>query len=62
MRTPIRFQSRLLVRRSYKPIRGNRRALGIIFRPGSRLAVKITAGKESAGSPPADDEGSAHSA
>ena len=41
MRTPIRFQSRLLVRRSYKPGRASRRALGIKFRPAARFTVKI---------------------
>ncbi len=41
MKTPIRFQSRLLIRRSYKPGRFNRRALGITFRPTARFAVKV---------------------
>jgi len=62
MKNPIRLQSHLLIRRSYKPIRANRRALGIIFRPGSRLAIKVTAVQEPAALPSADDEGIAHSA
>ena len=41
MKTPIRFQSRLLTRRSYKPARTGRRNLGVTFRPAPRFAVKI---------------------
>jgi hypothetical protein len=33
MKNPIRFQSRLLIRRSYKPERVSRRKLGIAFHP-----------------------------
>jgi hypothetical protein len=48
MKTPVRFQSRLLIRRSYKPGRRNRRALGVTFRPTSAFAVKVNEGKEPA--------------
>jgi len=42
MKTIIRFQSRLLVRRSYKPARSGRRNLGVTFRPAPRFVVRIT--------------------
>jgi hypothetical protein len=48
MKTPIRFQSRLLIRRSYKPGRFNRRALGVTFRPVPRFEVKVAQRKEPA--------------
>ncbi|MDB6017992.1 MAG: hypothetical protein JWR19_2481 [Pedosphaera sp.] len=54
MKTPIRFQSRLLLRRSYKPARVNRRALGITFRPASRFDVSIAPRKNVNPSPPDD--------
>jgi hypothetical protein len=41
MKTPIRFQSRLLPRRSYKPQRLNRRRLGITFYPANRCVIKV---------------------
>lgn len=46
MKTPIRFQSRLLVRRSYKPGRINRQTLGVRFRPAPRFTVTVTEQKE----------------
>ena len=42
MKTPIRYQSRLLIRRSYKPARIARRRLGITFRPSRPAAVLIS--------------------
>jgi hypothetical protein len=41
MKTPIRFQSRLLIRRSYKPARIFRGARGFTFRPASRAGLGI---------------------
>lgn len=40
LRTPLRFQSRLLIRRSYKPDRAQRRRLTVNFRPTLRFAVR----------------------
>jgi hypothetical protein len=45
MKTPIRLQSRLLIRRSYKPERAMRRRLGIAFRPTRPVAVLISKGR-----------------
>ncbi len=42
MKSPIRFQSRLLIRRSYKPERITRRRLGIAFQPTRPVAVLIS--------------------
>jgi hypothetical protein len=42
MRTPLRFQSQLLPRRSYKPLRGSKRGLRIAFRPGRRFAPPVS--------------------
>ena len=42
MKTPIRFQSRLLIRRSYKPARAQWRALNISFRPTPRFVVPVS--------------------
>ena len=42
MKNPIRFQSRLLIRRSYKPERIARRKLGIAFQPTRPVAVLIS--------------------
>ena len=42
MKTPVRFQSRLLTRRSYKPARASRRSLGITFRPTQSIVVPVT--------------------
>ncbi len=42
MKSPIRFQSRLLIRRSYKPKRVMRRRLGIAFQPTRPVAVLIS--------------------
>ena len=41
MKSPIRFQSRLLIRRSYKPDRIARRKLGIAFHPTRPVDVLI---------------------
>ena len=41
MRTPIRYQSCLPIRRSYKPARRFRRALDVTFRPGDPVTVPI---------------------
>jgi hypothetical protein len=43
MKTPIRFQSRLLIRRSYKPGRATRRRLRIAFDSNQPLVVPILA-------------------
>ncbi len=40
MRVPIRFQSRLLIRRSYKPARGCR-PLRISFKPARTTVVRL---------------------
>ena len=50
MKTPIRFQSRLLIRRSYKPARTQRRALGITFRPARPFGLQV-ADRNSTGLP-----------
>jgi hypothetical protein len=42
MKSPIRFQSRLLIRRSFKPERVTRRRLGIAFQPTRPVAVLIS--------------------
>ena len=42
MKSPIRFQSRLLIRRSYKPERITRRRLGIAFHPTRPVPVLIS--------------------
>ena len=42
MKTPIRLQSKLLIRRSYKPERVWRRRLGIAFQPTRPVAVLIS--------------------
>ena len=41
MKTPVRFQSRLLTRRSYKPARASRRTIGITFRPTQSVVVPV---------------------
>jgi hypothetical protein len=41
MKSPIRFQSRLLIRRSYKPERLTGRRLGIAFHPARPVVVLI---------------------
>jgi hypothetical protein len=42
MKAPIRLQSRLLIRRSYKPERLTRRRLGVAFKPTRPVAVLIS--------------------
>jgi hypothetical protein len=42
MRTPVRYQSLLLLRRSYKPARATRRRLNITFHPARPVAVSIS--------------------
>ncbi len=42
MKTPLRLQSQLLIRRSYKPERITRRRLGIAFHPTQPVAVLIS--------------------
>lgn len=42
MKAPLRFQSQLLVRRSYKPARVKRRAIGIAFQPARPVVVSIS--------------------
>ena len=42
MKTPVRFQSQLLVRRSYRPERIRRRTLPVTFRPADRFVLSIT--------------------
>jgi hypothetical protein len=54
MKTPIRFQSRLLLRRSYKPVRKRRRNLGVAFRSAPRFAVKV-AEQKAVDTPAADN-------
>jgi hypothetical protein len=41
VKTPVRYQSRLLIRRSYKPARMARRRLPIAFAPARPVAVLI---------------------
>ena len=41
MKAPIRLQSRLLIRRSYKPERLTRRRLGIAFQPTRPANVHV---------------------
>jgi hypothetical protein len=41
MKTPRRFQSRLLIRPSYKPERHRPRALKVVFRPLQHFDVPI---------------------
>jgi hypothetical protein len=38
MKTPIRYQSRLLIRRSYKP----ERRLSVVFRPQDRFELALS--------------------
>ena len=42
VKTPLRFQSQLLLRRSYKPARIRRRTLGITFQPTRPIVVSIS--------------------
>ena len=42
MKTTLRFQSRLLIRRSYKPAHAQRRALNISFRFAPRFGVPVS--------------------
>jgi hypothetical protein len=48
MKNPIRFQSRLLLRRNYQPVRNRRRNLSVTFRPAPRFAVKVAEEKTAA--------------
>ena len=41
LKTPVRYQSRLLIRRCYKPDRAQWRPLGVTFRPTQRFVVPV---------------------
>ena len=43
MKSPIRYQSRLLIRRSYKPERVTRRRLGVTFQSIRPVIVRVLA-------------------
>jgi hypothetical protein len=61
MKTPIRFESRLLLRRSYKPVRNRRRNLGVTFRPAPRFAARVAEEKTAAGTAADNAEAIAYS-
>ena len=48
MKTPVRFQSRLLLRRSYQPARSRPRPLGVTFRRAPRFVVQVAERPENA--------------
>jgi hypothetical protein len=51
MKTPLRYQSRLLPRRSYKPGRNPRR-VGVVFRPADGFAILIAKQRAAGVAPP----------